>query len=97
GWGRSRVREAAACGALGARSGGEQHEVQLYAAGWHVDWQLQGQLAAGGFEREMQRNLLLGNARDTVGTTLSGRYQSAFVEAGRRFDVAGVALTPYLG
>src|SRR5690606_39326035 len=53
--------------------------------------------AAGRFEREMQRNLLLGSARDTVGTTLSGRYQSGFVEAGRRFHVAGVALTPYLG
>ena len=93
----NRVRQAGWIGALGDRSRGEQREVQLYAAGWHGDWQLQGQLAAGGFEREMQRNLLLGNARDTVGTTLSGRYQSAFVEAGRRFDVAGVALTPYLG
>jgi uncharacterized protein with beta-barrel porin domain len=93
----SQVRQAGWLGAFGDRSRGEQREVQLYAAGWHGDWYGQAQLALGGFDREMQRNLLLGSTRDTVATDLSGSYQSAFGEIGRRFDVAGVALTPYVG
>ncbi|MFC7300337.1 autotransporter serine protease [Cognatiluteimonas weifangensis] len=93
----SRVRQANWLGAFGDRSRGEQREVQLYAAGWHGDWYGQAQLALGGFDRQMQRNLLLGARQDTVATTLLGRYQSAFAEVGRRFDVAGVALSPYAG
>ena len=93
----SRVYQAGWLGAFGDRSRGEQREAQLYAAGWHGDWYGQAQFALGGFDREMQRNLLLGARRDTVATTLSGNYQSAFAEVGHRFDVAGVALTPYAG
>jgi autotransporter-associated beta strand protein len=93
----SEVRQAGWLDALGDRSRGEQRGVQLYAAGWRGDWYGHAQFALGGFEREMQRNLLLGARQDTVATNLSGNYQSVFGEIGRRFDVAGVALTPYLG
>src|SRR5690606_1053564 len=93
----SRMQQSGWLGALGDRSRGQQREVQLYAAGWHGDWYAQAQLGLGGFDRELQRNLVLGARRDTVATDLSGSYQSAFAEAGRRFEVAGLALTPYLG
>ena len=81
----------------GDRSRGHQREVQLYAAGWRGAWQAQAQLASGSFSRQMQRQLLLGGLRDTAATRLAGDYQSAFGEVGRRFDAAGVAVTPYLG
>jgi autotransporter-associated beta strand protein len=81
----------------GDRSRGHQREVQLYAAGWRGGWQAQAQLASGTFQRQMQRELLLGGLRDTAATRLSGDYQAAFGEVGRRLDVGGLALTPYLG
>lgn len=81
----------------GDRSRGHQREVQLYAAGWRGAWQAQAQLASGTFQRQMQRGLLLGGLRDTAATRLSGDYQAAFGEIGRRFDAGGLVLTPYLG
>ena len=83
--------------AFGDRSRGMQRELQLYAAAWQGDWYGQAQLATGSFDRQLQRNLLLGALRDAVATEVSGRYDSAFVEAGRRFDVAGASLVPYVG
>jgi autotransporter-associated beta strand protein len=93
----SQVRQTGWLGALGDRSRGEQRGVQVYAAGWRGDWYGQAQLALGGFDRQVQRNLLLGSRQDTVATNLSGNYQSAFGEVGHRFDIAGLALTPYAG
>ena len=87
----SQVRQAGWLGALGDRSRGEQREAQLYAAGWHGDWYGQAQLALGGFDREIQRNLLLGSRGDAVSSNPSGNYQSAFAELGHRFEVAGVS------
>lgn len=92
-----RMQQAGWLGALGDRSRGQQREAQFYAAGWHGDWYGQAQLSLGSFERELQRNLVLGAQRDTVAANVSGSYQGAFAEFGRRFDVAGLALTPYLG
>ena len=82
---------------FGDRSRGRQREMQLYAAAWRGDWYGQVQLASGGFQRQMQRNLLLAGLQDTVATRLSGDYLGAFGEIGRRFDAGGIALTPYLG
>ena len=48
-------------------------------------------------DRQMQRNLQLGAMRDAVATRLSGDYLAFSAELGRRFDVAGIALTPYAG
>lgn len=81
----------------GDRSRGHQREVQLYAAGWRGGWQAQAQLASGSFNRQMQRELLLGGLRDTAATRVSGNYQAAFGEIGRRFDAVGLEVTPYLG
>jgi len=93
----NRLEQSGWLGASGDRSRGHQREVQLYAAAWRGPWQTQAQLASGAFRRQMQRNLLLGDLRDTVATQLSGDYVSAFGELGRRFDAGGVALTPYVG
>ncbi len=82
---------------FGDRSRGHQRELQLYAAAWRGDWYGQAQLASGAFQRQMQRNLLLGAMQDAVATQLSGDYVGAFGEIGRRFDAGGIALTPYLG
>jgi uncharacterized protein with beta-barrel porin domain len=93
----NRLEQSSWLGAFGDRSRGRQRELQLYVAGWHGDWQARAQLASGSFQRQMQRNLLLGGMQDAVATQLSGDYLGVSGEIGRRFEVAGVALTPYLG
>ena len=82
---------------FGDRSRGRQRELQLYASAWRGDWYGQAQLSSGSFQRQMQRNLLLGAMQDAVATQLSGNYVGAFGEIGRRFDAGGIALTPYVG
>ena len=54
-------------------------------------------MAAGSFDRQLQRNLLLGTLQDAVATQVGGRYESAYAEVGRSFDVAGMAVVPYAG
>ena len=94
----NRIEQSSWLSEFGDRSRGRQREMQLYAANWRGDWYGQAQLALGSFDRQLQRNLMLGSQRDAVATQLSGRYASAFGELGRRFDVAGgLAVTPYLG
>lgn len=93
----NRLDQSSWLGTSGDHSRGRQREVQLYGAAWRGPWQVQAQLAAGGFQRQMQRHLLLGGLRDTVATPLSGDYISAFGEIGRRVDLGRLALTPYLG
>lgn len=93
----NRLDQSSWLGEFGDRSRGRQRELQLYAAAWRGDWYGQAQLASGAFQRQMQRNLLLGAMRDAVATQLSGDYVGASGELGRRFDAGGIALTPYLG
>jgi autotransporter-associated beta strand protein len=98
GIGMSRVDQSSWLGTFGDHSRGHQREMQLYAASWHGDWYGQAQLALGNFNRQLQRNLLLGSMQDAVATQLSGRYTSLSGEVGRRFDAGrGIALTPYAG
>lgn len=98
GIGMNRIEQSSWLGAFGDRSRGHQRELQLYAASWHGDWYGQAQLAMGSFQRQLQRNLLLGSLQDAVATQLSGRYASASGEVGRRIEGSnGIALTPYLG
>lgn len=93
----SRLEQGSWLGAFGDYSRGRQHEVQFYAAAWRGPWQAQARIVSGGFQRRMQRNLLLGARQDAVSSRLSGRYQGVSAVLGRRIDVHGVALTPYLG
>lgn len=93
----NKVRQSSWLSEFGDRSRGEQREVQLYAAVWRGQWHGQAQVAAGSFDRQLQRNLLLGTLQDAVATQLAGRYESAYAEVGRSFDVAGMAVVPYAG
>ena len=98
GIGMNRIQQSSWLGTLGDRSRGHQREMQLYAATWRGDWYGQAQLALGSFQRQLQRNLLLGAQQDAVATQLSGGYTSASTEVGRRFENArGISLTPYVG
>ncbi len=98
GIGMNRIEQSGWLGALGDHSRGRQREMQLYAASWRGDWYGQAQLALGSFDRQLQRNLLLGSMQDSTAAQLSGNYTSASAEIGRRFGNAGrIALTPYLG
>lgn len=82
---------------FGDRSRGRQRELQLYASSWRGDWYGHAQLASGSFQRQMQRNLLLGALQDAVATQLAGDYLGLSGELGRRFEAGGIALTPYFG
>ncbi|MBZ0088652.1 MAG: S8 family serine peptidase [Thermomonas sp.] len=93
----NRLEQSSWLGALGDSSHGYQSEVQLYAATWRGPWQAQAQLTAGTFQRQLQRNLLLGSLQEAVAARLSGRYQSLSVELGRRVEMGGFTLMPYLG
>ena len=93
----NRLEQNSWLGAFGDRSRGRQGELQLYGASWHGPWQAQGQVVSGRFDRQIQRNLLLGGLRDGVGTQLSGRYQGAYGEIGRRFQAGAFDVVPYVG
>ncbi|QIL20855.1 autotransporter serine protease [Thermomonas sp. HDW16] len=93
----NRLEQSSWLSEFGDRSRGRQRELQLYASAWRGDWYGQAQFASGSFQRQMQRNLMLGAMQDAVATQLSGDYLGAFGEIGRRFDAAGIAITPYLG
>lgn len=93
----NRLEQSSWLGAFGDRSRGRQRELQLYGAAWRGPWQAQGQLVSGRFDRQMQRNLLLGGLRDAVGSQLSGSYQGLHGELGRHIELAGLDLMPYVG
>ena len=98
GIGMNRINQSSWLGAFGDRSRGHQREMQLYGASWQGNWYGQAQLALGSFQRQLQRNLLLGSMQDAVATQLAGSYSSASAETGRRFEAgADVSLTPYVG
>ena len=93
----NKLEQSSWLGALDDRSRGYQRELQVYAAGWRGPWQAQMQVVSGNVQRQMQRNLLLGNLQDAVATQLSGNYQAAYAELGRNFSTHDLTLTPYLG
>ena len=93
----NRLEQSSWLSEFGDRSRGRQRELQLYASAWRGDWYAQAQLASGAFQRQMQRNLLLGTLQDSVATQLSGDYLGASGEIGRRYEAGGIAFTPYLG
>jgi uncharacterized protein with beta-barrel porin domain len=93
----NRLEQSSWLSEFGDRSRGRQRELQLYASAWRGDWYGQAQLASGTFQRQLQRNLLLGTLLDAVATQLSGDYTGLSGELGRRFEAGGIVLTPYLG
>ncbi|WP_421569808.1 S8 family peptidase [Stenotrophomonas sp. PD6] len=74
-----------------------QSQAQLYA-GWNsgAAYAL-GQVGAGQFTREIDRQLLLGPGQYGVNARYGGTFSTASVESGYRFGGAAASLTPYLG
>ncbi len=70
---------------------------QVYAAWESGDHYLFGRYAYGRIDRRVQRDLLLGDARFGADSDHASRYFALELQAGRRFDLAGLRLTPYAG
>lgn len=93
----SRTEQDGRLGAFGDSSRGLQHHTQWYA-GWQRDgWQALAQLGLGGFDRFVERGVLVGTQFDRVGTRVSGDVRSLSAELGKRLDLGGFGLMPYLG
>ncbi|WP_243351268.1 autotransporter serine protease [Stenotrophomonas acidaminiphila] len=74
-----------------------QTQARFYAGRqWGPAYAL-GQIGFGGFQRELDRGLLLGGERAGVMARYDGRFLSGSAEAGYRFDLGRGAFTPYLG
>lgn len=74
-----------------------QSQAQLYA-GWNTGHAYAlGQVGAGQFNREIDRQLLLGAGQYGVNARYGGSFSAASVEAGYRFGQGRASLTPYLG
>ena len=87
----------ASAGAALDRSRDRQTQGQLYA-GWRQGRAyLLGNAGVGQYQRELDRGLLLGNARAGVQARYGGRFLSGGVEAGYRLGRGALALTPYMG
>jgi autotransporter-associated beta strand protein len=74
-----------------------QSQAQLYA-GWNrgAAYTL-GQVGAGQFTREIDRQLLLGPGQYGVNARYGGTFSTASVESGYRLGSGSASLTPYLG
>jgi len=82
---------------LGASSRDRQTQAQLYfGSTWGQAYAL-GQVASGRYERQVQRDLLLGQDAQRVASEYSGAFMSASLEAGYRFGGPRLSLTPYVG
>jgi len=74
-----------------------QSQAQLYA-GWNAGRAYAlGQVGAGQFNREIDRQLLLGAGQYGVNARYGGSFSAASVETGYRFGDGRASLTPYLG
>jgi len=79
------------------RERNRQVEGQLYAQWQLGDNYLLGRFAAGRTQRSLQREIVLGAEGFAVDSDYANRYRTLGLQAGRRFDLGGATLTPYLG
>lgn len=73
-----------------------QAQAQLYAGWSEGRGYLLAQLGAGQFQRQVDRQLLLGAQAVGAGARYGGRFASVSVESGLRFGGPRMALTPYV-
>lgn len=91
------VRNVASGSSNGGSGRDRQAQGQVYA-GWNLGrGYALAQLGAGQFQRQVDRQLLLGNAAVGAGARYGGRFGSASIETGLRLGDARASLTPYLG
>ncbi|MFT4256015.1 MAG: S8 family serine peptidase [Pseudoxanthomonas sp.] len=81
----------------GDRSHERQTQAQFYTGGVRGNAYAMAQLGAGRFERQLRRELWLGDQRTGVASEYDGDFFSAGFEAGYRFGHGASALTPYAG
>lgn len=74
-----------------------QTEARMYAGVLAGKAYALAQVGAGRVERQVQRQLLLGDRYASTGSDYASRYASFGGEAGYRFGLAGAGLTPYVG
>ncbi|WP_238390274.1 autotransporter serine protease [Pseudoxanthomonas daejeonensis] len=79
------------------RSRERQTQAQAYLGRQWNQAYLMGQFGAGQWQRQIDRELLLGASRYGVHSDYDGDFAVAGVEAGYRFDGAAGSLVPYLG
>lgn len=79
------------------RSHDRQAHGQIYLGSVRGQMYALGQLGFGRYDRQMRRELLLGQAYRGVSSEYSGDFLSASVETGYRFGTLAAAMTPYLG
>ncbi len=74
-----------------------QSQAQLYAGWSNGGGYALGQVGAGQFTREIDRQLLLGAGMYGVNARYSGSFSNASLESGYRFGGRRASLTPYVG
>ncbi len=82
---------------LADRSRERQAQVQAYLGVPGEHGYLAGQLGSGQWQRQTDRQLLVGNAAHAVHADYDGNFSSAAMEAGWRFGGNGATLVPYVG
>ena len=87
-------------GFLGAgndRSQQRQTQAAFYAGATRGQAYALGQIGTGRYQRQLRRTLWLGDRVEGVASDYSGSFTMANLEAGYRFNAAGISLVPYLG
>lgn len=79
------------------RSQDRQAQGQIYLGSVRGQAYALGQFGFGRYDRQMRRELLLGQAYRGVSSEYSGDFLSASLQAGYRFGTPALAVTPYLG
>ncbi|KAF1720961.1 autotransporter domain-containing protein [Pseudoxanthomonas wuyuanensis] len=79
------------------RSQDRQAQGQVYLGSVRGQAYALGQLGFGRYDRQMRRELWLGQAHRGVNSEYAGDFTSASIETGYRFGTALAAMTPYLG
>ncbi len=79
------------------RSHERQTQARFYAGAMRGNGYALGQFGVGRYERQLRRELLLGDRVDGVATDYAGRFTMANLEAGYRFGNARDSLAPYAG
>ncbi len=74
-----------------------QTSAQFYTGAVRGDAYALVQFGAGQYQRQVRRDLQLGDANQAVGSDYAGRFFDATLESGRHFGNALAALTPYAG
>ena len=79
------------------RSHERQTQARFYAGAMRGNGYAMGQFGVGRYERQLRRQVLLGDSVDGVATDYAGRFTTANLEAGYRFGNANRSLVPYAG